>query len=242
MTTPRFYVTGQDLRSGRFILRGGEHHHASRVLRMRGGEGVILMDGRGGLAHGVVEEMAADHASLIMREPVCEDEELPRLHVFQGLPRGSRMDGVVQAGVEFGAASIIPVECARSQPADKPARKRVERWRRIALESSRVAGRAYLPDVTGIMCWDEAFTTMQSMDIVLFADETGGVRPASALDEKEAMDLALVIGPEGGFDKGERRDLVAAGALAVTLGRHVLRAQTAGLALLAAVRCHYGLL
>lgn len=242
MTTARFYVSEQALLSGRLTLEGGEHHHASRVLRMRVGDSVILMDGRGRTGRGTIEGFTPASTSVVVAETSCVEEERPRLHLLQGLPHGSKMDDVVQLGVETGAASLLPFLTSRSRQPRAPLAEKAARWRRIAVEAARVAGRPFLPEVGDVRGWDEALRMLRGMDAALFADETGGERPASALGGGSPEDVALVIGPEGGFTREERESLLAAGARPVTLGRNVLRAETAGAVLLAAVRCHYGML
>jgi 16S rRNA (uracil1498-N3)-methyltransferase len=222
LTTARFYVSERALREGILSLEGAEHHHASRVLRMRVGEKVILLDGRGGTGYGTIRDIDAGHTSIVVESTERALEEHPRLHLYQGLPRSSKMDEVVQRGVEIGAASLHPFTSSRSRTPHGSQQRRVERWRRIALESSRVAGRPFLPEVYGLKDWDEALRSMQDMADVLFADEAGGIRPASALQGREPLDLALVVGPEGGFTPQEREDLLAAGARAVTLGTNCL--------------------
>jgi 16S rRNA (uracil1498-N3)-methyltransferase len=242
LTTARFYVSEEALRAGQISLQGAEHHHASRVLRMRAGERVILLDGKGCTAHGTIQEITTDRTSIKVDDSAHVSEELPRLHLFQGLPHGTKMDDVVQWGVELGAASLRPFVSSRSRLPDASLAKRSERWRRIALEASRLAGRPFLPEVCEVESWDVALRHVRKMDAALFADEAGGLKPASALDGENPDDLALVIGPEGGFTDEEREDLAAAGARPVTLGDNILRTQTAGMVLLATVRCHYGLL
>lgn len=242
MTTARFYVTEEALRAGRISLQGPEHHHASRVLRMRVGEKVLLLDGNGRLGHGTIREMTAESTSISVEDTASAEEELPRLHLFQGLPQGSKMDQVVQWGTELGAASLVPFESSRSLRRDAPGDGRVGRWRRIAMEASRLAGRPFLPRVDAVVGWEKMLELLKDMDSALFADEAGGRRATEALDGIFPRDLALVIGPEGGLSGEERESLCAAGAQAVTLGSNVLRTETAGMVLLAAVRCHYGLL
>ncbi|MDD3718609.1 MAG: RsmE family RNA methyltransferase [Actinomycetota bacterium] len=242
MTTARFYVSGQALSSGRLVLEGPEHHHASRVLRMRAGESIILMDGKGCIGRGTIESITPAGTSVVVNETSQAVEERPLLHLFQGIPGGSKMDGVVQGGVELGAASLQPFLAARSRRAHATYAGKVKRWRRIALEAARVAGRPFLPEVAEVRSWDEVLALLEGMDLALFADEAGGERPATALAGRNPGELALLVGPEGGLAEEERKSLAEAGALPVSLGSNILRTETAGMVLMAAVRCHYGLL
>ena len=242
MTVARLYVSSQALAAGRLSLAGGEHHHLSRVLRMRKGQEVQVLDGRGMVGRGAIVEMTSSHTVIAVEEIRRVGEEKPRLHLYQALPRMRKMDDVVQWGVELGASSITPFSCQRSLPVPKPASKRMERWRRIALESSRVAGRPYLPVIAPPLPWEDVLDGLRDLGAVLFADEAGGERVSAALGGRRPGELGLLVGPEGGFSDGERGDLAGVGAVPVSLGRTILRTETAGMVLMVAVRCHYGLL
>ena len=122
---------------------------------MRTGQSLQLMDGRGGIALGSIGEITPTHTEIIVGEVHRMEEELPRLILCQALPQGRKMDAVVQWSVELGAVSIIPFACSRSRPLDHNIEGRHERWCRIALESSRVAGRPYLPEVGEACSWTE---------------------------------------------------------------------------------------
>jgi 16S rRNA (uracil1498-N3)-methyltransferase len=152
------------------------------------------------------------------------------------------MDDVVHWAVELGAASLVPFLSSRTGPVGAPHQRRLDRWRRIALEAARVAGRAYLPEIDTVKTWEQAMGSVRRMDLLVFADEEGGQRPAQVLTGTDPLDLGLIVGPEGGFTAPERKELAALGALPVTLGANILRTETAGMVLLAAVRCCYGLL
>ena len=242
MTTARFYVPAEALLEGELTLEGAEHHHASRVLRMHNGETVLLLDGLGNVGRGTITGITSARTTLNVKEVSRAREERPRLYLYQAVPHGSKMDLVVQWSVELGAAVLVPFSSARSRKADVSLEKRVQRWRKIALETSRLAGRPFLPEVMEIKSWDEVVRMLDNLGAALLADETGGVRPAQALAEEEPDELGLFIGPEGGFSVEEKESLLAGGAIPVTLGNTILRTETAGMVLLAAVRCHYGLL
>jgi 16S rRNA (uracil1498-N3)-methyltransferase len=242
LTTARFYVHPTDLQERRLRLEGTDHHHLSRVLRMRKGQTLQLLDGRGCIGTASIADIAPAFTLVVIDEVAHVSEERPRLHLFQAMPGGSKMDRVVQWCVELGAATVTPFACERSRSLEKAAVDRLERWSKIALESSRVAGRPYLPGVKKPLCWEDALAELDGFGVALFADETGRVRPRDSLKDDMPGELGLLIGPEGGFSDKEREQLVAKGARSVSLGKTVLRTETAGMVLLAAVRCHYGML
>ena len=242
MTTARFYVDHTALLEGRLVLEGSYHHHLSRVLRMRSGQSLQLMDGKGCIARGSILSISPTRTSIAVDEITEVERERPRIKLFQALPQGKKMDDVVQWSVELGADAVVPFSCRRSRSLDDAVRKRYERWRKIALESSRVAGRPFLPEINEALTWEGLLAETEACDVMIMADETGGTRPRDALAAVDAQEIGLVIGPEGGFTEEERIELLEMGARPVTLGATVLRTETAGMVLMAAVRCHYGLL
>ncbi|MBN2026263.1 MAG: 16S rRNA (uracil(1498)-N(3))-methyltransferase [Actinobacteria bacterium] len=242
MTTAKFYVDPAEIGEGRLRLDGAYHHHLSRVLRMRKGQSLQLMDGMGGVANGSILEISSTYTSIVVGEVYRVEEERPRMILYQALPQGNKMDAVVQWSVELGAAAVVPFCCSRSRPMDHNVNRRHKRWCRIAEESSRVAGRPYLPEVGEVCSWPDLLEKIGRTEMAIMADETGGERPSVALDGEDPAELGLAIGPEGGFSSTERCELLAEGARPVTLGQTVLRTETAGMVLLAAARSHFGLL
>jgi 16S rRNA (uracil1498-N3)-methyltransferase len=242
LTIARFYVSSEELSGGRVVLAGQDHHHLSRVLRMRRGQEVTVMDGCGLVGRASIHEITPMQSIIVVEELVKMDEEQPRLHLYQAIPGAKKMDTVVRGAVESGICFIIPFSCHRSGSTRELSSGKMERWRKIALETSRLAGRSYLPEVSEPLDWDGALQSLCCLDRILYADERGGERPALTLGDEIPEELGLMVGPEGGFTDVEREDLAARGARAVTLGKNIMRTDTAGLVLTAAVRCHYGLL
>lgn len=240
MTTARFYLDDLGDTAGVVVLENEEHHHASRVLRLREGEEALLLDGMGTVCKARVVEVTPRSTRLEIRERYREEEENPRLILYQAMLPPSRMEEVVRRNVELGISAVIPFFSHRSRRLQDGTR--LERWRRVAREAARVAGRAYLPRVDGPLEWANLLAELASREVLLLADESGGVRPASALSCEWPEEVAFLVGPEGGFDEGERMALHEVGAISVTLGRYNLRAESAGAVLTAAVRSHYGLL
>ena len=242
MTVPRFYISSQQLHEGRLALEGDNHHHLSRVLRLHKGDEVKVLDGEGLVARGQVVEITSSQAVIDVSTVDRLQEEKPRMHLFQALPQGKKMDEVIQRCVELGVHAIHPFTCLRSRSLDVVDENKLRRWKKIAKESSRTAGRAYLPSLVEVEAWEAMLKSLNGMDAILMADEAGGVRPSQALQGSHPDDLGLIVGPEGGFSYGEREELVEMGARAVTLGALILRTETAGAVLTAAARCHLELL
>ena len=242
MTVPRFYISSQQLQEGHLFLEGENHHHLSRVLRLRKEDEVEVLDGEGLVARGRVVDITSSRAVIDVASCHRLQEERPRMHLYQALPQGRKMDELIQRCVELGVHAFHPFTCTRSRPVDVVDENKKRRWKKIARESSRTAGRAYLPSMEEAVSWRNMVGDLPGMDVVIVADEQGGIRPSQALQGADPDELGLIIGPEGGFTDLEREELIEAGARAVTLGTYILRAESAGAVLVAAVRCHFGLL
>lgn len=240
MTTARFFLEDLDPSRGRLALERQEHHHASRVLRLRPGEKVLLLDGKGNVYPALVSSIESHRTWVEILGNYREDEELPRLVLYQALLPSPRMEEAIRRCVELGVSEVIPFRCRRSL--GKDAVGRGERWRRVAKESARVAGRSYLPRIVEVREWPDLLREIGGRPAVLLADERGGLRPSQAIGEARPREIALLTGPAGGFEDAERSALRSAGAISVTLGRLNLRAESAGAVLMAAVRAHLGLL
>ncbi|MGQ9475901.1 MAG: RsmE family RNA methyltransferase [Actinomycetota bacterium] len=238
MTIARFYLEDLPETTLTAFLEGEEHHHG-RVLRLRRGEEALLLDGRGTVCRAVVVEITPQRTRLEILERNREEEEKPRFFLFQSALPPSRMEEALRRSVELGVSAFIPFHSRRSRPLPDPAR--LERWRRVSREASRVAGRAYLPRVEEPLHWEELPIHVSGLGVALLADERGGMRAAEVLSGTE-KEIALIVGPEGGFETEERARLREAGAVSVTLGRYNIRAESAGAVLLAALRSRYGLL
>jgi 16S rRNA (uracil1498-N3)-methyltransferase len=242
LTVPKFYISSQQPHEGRLVLKGENHHHLSRVLRLQKEDEVEVLDGEGLVARGRVAEITFSRAVIDVSNYDNLEEEKPRMHLYQALPQGKKMDEVIQRCVELGIHAIHPFACARSRSLDFVDENKLRRWKKIAVESSRTAGRAHLPRVDEAKGWGVMIEGLARMDLVIMADEEGGEKPSRALQGTHPDDLGLIIGPEGGFTDREREDLAGAGAKAVTLGLLILRTEAAGAVLVAAARCHLGLL
>jgi len=242
LTVPKFYISSQQLYKGRLVLEGENHHHLSRVLRVQKEDEVEILDGKGLVARGRVYEITSSRAVIDVSTYDHLEEEKPRMHLYQALPKGKKMDKVIQRCVELGIHAIHPFTCTRSRPLGVVDKNKLRRWKKIAVESSRIAGRAHLPRIDEAVGWAEMIEGLARMDLVIMADEEGGDKPSKALQGAHPDDLGLIIGPEGGFTGREREDLAGAGAKIVTLGVLILRTEAAGSVLVAAARCHLGLL
>ncbi len=233
-----FFVEPSQVCDGRIMIEGSDVNHMKNVLRMRIHEEVTVSDGNNRNYLCRVEGYEDKKAVLRIEEAREPDTELPsRIYLFQGLPKQDKMELVVQKAVELGAYQIIPVKTRRSvvRLDEKKAVRKWERWQEIARSAAKQAGRAYIPEVKTVMSWQEALLYSESLDVVLLPYELakgmeytrtvfGAIRPGQS--------VGVYIGPEGGFEKEEVEEALEKGARAITLGRRILRTETAGLAAL----------
>lgn len=232
---PHFFceaVTGD-----RAVITGEDARHIAKVLRMRLGEGLTLSAADGMDYDCVIEGLSPELVELcIQRAYPNETEPRAKVTLFQCVPKSDKMDWIVQKAVELGVFEVVPVLSKRcvSRPDAKTAAKKVERWQKIAKEAAKQSGRGIIPVVRPMITFAEALKEAGAMEFALFCYEGGGDR-LSALVSPTAEQIALLIGSEGGFEPEEAEAAKEAGCHAATLGKRILRCETAPLAALAAV-------
>lgn len=234
----RFFVTPDQVGEDKIRIQGSDVNHMKNVLRMRPGEEVMVSDGNNRQYRCRVEDYPEGEAVLAILEAGLVDTELPsRIYLFQGLPKQEKMELIVQKAVELGVCQVIPVQTRRCvvKLDAKKAAKKVQRWQQIAESAAKQAGRGYIPAVSEVMTFQEALAFSETLDIRLIpyelADGMDGTR--KILDGiRPGQSVGIFIGPEGGFEKEEVGRAVEAGALPITLGKRILRTETAGIAVL----------
>lgn len=234
----RFFVTPDQVGEDKIRIQGSDVNHMKNVLRMRPGEEVMVSDGNNRQYRCRVEDYPEGEAVLAILEAGLVDTELPsRIYLFQGLPKQEKMELIVQKAVELGVCQVIPVQTRRCvvKLDAKKAAKKVQRWQQIAESAAKQAGRGYIPAVSEVMTFQEALAFSETLDIRLIpyelADGMDGTR--KILDGiRPGQSVGIFIGPEGGFEKEEVGRAVEAGAMPITLGKRILRTETAGIAVL----------
>lgn len=218
------------------IVTGQDAHHIARVLRMRVGEDLLLCDG-GGTDYGCRITSLTDgevQAQVLYRTPT-ESEPTVQVTLYQGLPKSEKMDLIVQKCVEIGVTRIVPVGMARSIVKLNAAEgaKKQARWQKIAASAAEQSGRGIVPEVAAPISFKQLLAAVEGEHTVTFYE--GGGRPLAELVDTATESVSLVIGPEGGFEAEEIERLRAAGAHVATLGKRILRCETAPLVALSVV-------
>jgi 16S rRNA (uracil1498-N3)-methyltransferase len=219
VSAPLFLVPSLDIS----VLDGAEGHHAADVMRLRVGEGLLLGDGRGGVASAVVQAVGKGRLELSIVERRYADPPAPRLVVAQGIAKGDRGELAVQAMTEVGVDEIVPWMAARSVARWKDG-KPLERWRSTAREAAKQARRSWLPVVSAPVS-----TEALAPRVTFVLHEEAAAR-LSTVELPTGPEIVLVVGPEGGVAPEELHAFCAAGAVPVRLGDTVLRTSTAGVA------------
>ncbi len=233
MARRRFFV--DSIHGGAAELRGEDAHHLTRVLRAAPGQVYEISDNRTAyLAE--IAEAAGERVVFRVLDPV-ETPALPvRIVLCVALIKFDRLEWIVEKATELGVERIQPVEAARSEKGLREAsRKRAERWRKVARESSQQSRRLSVPEISAALPFPECLAL--SADHRYFLDESVAPPLLSSLPSvKAASDrVALLTGPEGGWTDSERQSSAAAGWRSVSLGPRILRTETAVLAALAVI-------
>ena len=237
---PKFFLSPDAIRDGSVYL--GEHNTAHlKALRLRNGEMLTVSDGNGWEYRCVYRGMAEGEGTAeILDRSACLTEPSLRVHVFAALPKGDKTELILQKAVELGAADVCFFLSSRcvSRPDESAVRKRLDRLVRVSEEAAMQSGRGIIPKVK----WSPQFADMvsdaASSDLALFLwEEAVGTSLRSALRSfpGKPADLALVSGPEGGFSREEAEQAERGGLIPITLGKRILRCETAPLCALSAV-------
>lgn len=239
-----FFVTPEQVEENTIRIVGSDVNHIKNVLRMKVGEELQVSDGNNKKYLCEVASISGEEIGVSIKEELVVDTELPsKIYLFQGLPKADKMELIVQKAVELGVYEIIPVETKRTvvKLDDKKAVKKVERWNTIAEGGAKQSGRNVIPTVKPVMSYKEALQYAKLLDVVLIPYELAeGMEKTRQIIEgiRSGQSVGIFIGPEGGFETEEVESAVACGARAITLGKRILRTETAGLTTLSILMYH----
>lgn len=239
-----FFVTPEQVKEQRIYIAGSDVNHIKNVLRMKRGEELQISDGNNKKYLCRIEELGEEEICAAILEEQTADTELPsRIYLFQGLPKADKMELIVQKAVELGVYEIIPVATRRAvvKLDEKKAAKKVERWNSIAEGGAKQSARAVVPNVSRVMSYREALAYAGALDLVLIPYELAeGMQETKKViaQIQPGQSVGIFIGPEGGFETEEVEQAVQAGAHPITLGKRILRTETAGLTMLSILMYH----
>lgn len=237
----RFFVEPQDLLSEQITLRGENAQHA-KVLRLKIGETVMLCDGEGEECLCRVEDDKQLLFSVVERKESTSEASV-RVSVYMALPKSDKLEHVIQKATELGAYEIVTFPSARcvSKPDEKSLSKKKERWQKIAVSAAEQSGRGRIPKVIVLPSYQAAIERAAQADLgLLFYENEHALTLQAVLNSKSYSSVSLLTGPEGGLEESEVEQARLAGLQICTLGRRILRCETAPLCALSAVMFHAG--
>ncbi len=241
----QFFVKPSQIQGKQIRITGKDVNHIRNVLRMEPGEEISVSNGEDGKEYRCgIERLEEDEIICSLRFIKEEGVELPsRVYLFQGLPKGDKMEWIIQKAVELGVYEIIPVAAKRSvvRLEGKKAFQKTARWQGISEAAAKQSKRAVIPKVQQPITFKEAIACCRNMEIKLIPYELAeGMNATREIfsSMKAGQDIALFIGPEGGFEEQEISLAKEAGVIPITLGKRILRTETAGLTVLAWIMYH----
>lgn len=234
----RFFVPAEQIYGEYAEITGDDVNHIRNVLRMGRGEKVVISAGQGSDYYCIIREIGSDRIVLdIEREEPVRTELPVSLVLFQSLPKSDKMEQIVQKAVELGVSEIVPMQTRRSvvRLDEKKAANKRKRWQAIAEAAAKQSGRGFVPNVHEILPFGEALKYAERLQYriipyELFDDMKSTLATVGKVCRGESA--GIFIGPEGGFERGEVEQALERGAEPVSLGRRILRTETAGPAIL----------
>lgn len=234
----RFFIEPEQMLPDFLILTGENAQHA-RVLRLKNGETVLVCDGNGRECLCTVSDVSPDQISLVVQSrQESESEAAVSVSVYMAFSKGDKLEHVIQKATELGANEIIAFPSARcvSKPDEKSIRKKLERWQKIAASAAEQSGRGRIPQVLTLSSYQEALNRAAQADkALLFYENEQATTLKMALSVGGYRSVSLVTGPEGGLEPAEVLQAQKAGLQVCTLGKRILRCETAPLCALSAV-------
>lgn len=240
----KIFADPEWIRENRIFIEGPDVNHIKNVLRMKPGEKLTVSDGSGAGYSCIIEKYEDGEAVLKICEKILHDTELEsKIYLFQGLPKGEKMELIIQKAVELGVFSVIPFQAKRSvvKLDEKKVQKKTVRWQTIAKSAAEQSGRAVIPEIYSVLSYQDALKMAQELDVILIPYEMKkGMEETAALIRNivPGQSVGIFIGPEGGFEEQEVDSAKAVGAHPVSLGKRILRTETAGIAALSILMYH----
>ncbi len=227
----RFYADSSDIESDRLTISGDEAKHMKNALRMQPGDTFTAFDGSGTDFDCRITAVGATVEALILSQYQNAKEPQVNVTLYQAYPKSAKMEEIVQKAVELGARAIVPFISARcvKKPED------ASRLRRVALSAVKQCGRSVIPQVSDILRFGDAVKRMSAHGKLIVCWEEEQLTSLKEALQGDETDIGVVIGSEGGFEAAEVDKLRQIGGVSVTLGPRILRTETAGIAVLAAV-------
>ena len=234
----RFFVAPEQMQAGFLVLTGENAAHA-KVLRLKAGEEVFVCDGQGNECVCVVSDVSPGQISLVVQSrQYASSEATVKASVYVAFPKSDKLEHVIQKATELGAYEIVAFPSSRciSKPDEKSMKKKLERWQKIAASAAEQSGRGVIPQVLVVSSYQEALNRAAQADMsILFYENEQATNLRMALSSKPYSTISILTGPEGGLELQEVGQAKTAGLQICTLGKRILRCETAPLCALSAI-------
>jgi 16S rRNA (uracil1498-N3)-methyltransferase len=241
---PRFYVPQPRIEKGMLRIEGDEVRHIRRVLRLRTGDEIIVFDGSAKEYEGMIVEDGPSSVVIRIQNILSSKKESPlEITLAQSVLKGEKMDYLIQKATELGVKEIIPFFSSRSVPILEKSKslRRHRRWERIAIEASKQSGRGVIPKIEPLQDYSEMLQNIPPDFLRLILWEKEGARLKEVLGGlKEKIKIFFIVGPEGGLSQEEVDLAKEKGFIPITLGKRILRSETASLSLLSILQYDWG--
>ena len=229
-----FFVNKNQKLNNKYVITGTDFNHIKNVLRMTVGDTFLVSEN--GISN-LCEIECFDNESVVAKiiEENYNDTNLPiKIYLFQGLPKGDKMELIIQKTVELGVEGIIPVEMIRCvvKLDDKKKKSKISRWQTISESAAKQSKRNTIPEIFDVLTYKQAMEKAKEMDLFLvpYESKNGMEDTKTALSQiKSGMSVGILIGPEGGFDEKEVEQAFENGGKVVSLGKRILRTETAAI-------------
>lgn len=236
---PKFFVNKGQISGDVITIIGEDTLHISKVLRMCEGDSLTVCDGEGDDYSTIISSITkTDVTAKIISKKRCEAEPNVNVTLFQALPKQGKMEYIIQKNTELGIAKIVPVYSKRCvvKPSDK-----LSRWQKVAVEAAKQCGRGVIPQITEVVTFDEALKQLAKCEnaIMLYECEIE-TRLKDVIGGRKFTNIGIFIGPEGGFDETEVQKAKGFNIQIITLGKRILRTETAGAAVLPIIMYEQG--
>lgn len=235
----RFYVSADQLAEKEVFISGGDVNHIKNVLRLEVGDWIVACDGNGTDYVSRIQSICSDEVVASIEKVQPTGTELPvRITLFQGMPKKDKLELIIQKAVELGACEIVPVMTKRTVvklSEEKKINKRLERWQSIAYAAAKQCDRGIIPTIHKPVSYEEALAMADQLDynVIPYELQTGMEEARKIVDQAcKQRSLGIFIGPEGGFEPEEVERAMTRNIHPMTLGKRILRTETAGMALL----------
>ena len=229
-----FFAEESKKQGSQYRIDGADYNHIKNVLRMGVGDTCLVScGGKSDLCR--IEAFSGEAVLLQVVEEDVADTELPvKIYLFQGLPKGDKMETIIQKSVELGVFSVVPVAMKHCvvKLDDKKAKSKVARWQSISESAAKQSKRNIVPEIQEVLSFGQALDLAKTLDLVLvpYENKEGMRATREALAELEKVkSVGIFIGPEGGFEPSEIEKAIGIGAKVLSLGKRILRTETAAI-------------